>query len=61
VNLKRSVPFVAIFLFALFLALLSYQPPLVLFAAFVAYGVSGYVVSAWMMVRERRLRTAGSR
>jgi hypothetical protein len=33
----------------------------VLFAAFVAYGVSGYVVSAWMMVRERRLRTAGSR
>jgi CDP-diacylglycerol--serine O-phosphatidyltransferase len=61
VNLKRSVPFVAIFLFALLLALLSYQPPLVLFAAFVAYGVSGYVVSAWMMVRERRLRTAGSR
>jgi CDP-diacylglycerol--serine O-phosphatidyltransferase len=61
VNLKRSVPFVAIFLFVLLLALLSYQPPLVLFAAFVAYGVSGYVVSAWMMVRERRLRAAGSR
>jgi CDP-diacylglycerol--serine O-phosphatidyltransferase len=61
VNLKRSVPFVAIFLIVLLLALLSYQPPLVLFAAFVAYGVSGYVVSAWMMVRERRLRAAGSR
>jgi hypothetical protein len=32
----------------------------VLFAAFVAYGVSGYVVSAWMMLRARRIRAAGS-
>ena len=30
----------------------------VLFAAFIAYGVSGYVVSGWMMLRERRLRAA---
>ena len=43
INLKKSVPFVAIFLIVLFLALLSYQPPLVLFAAFVVYGLSGYV------------------
>jgi CDP-diacylglycerol--serine O-phosphatidyltransferase len=61
VNLKRSVPFVAIFLFVLILALLSYQPPLVLFAAFVAYGLSGFVVTAWFMLRERRLRAAASR
>jgi CDP-diacylglycerol--serine O-phosphatidyltransferase len=61
INLKKSVPFVAIFLIVLFLALLSYQPPLVLFAAFVAYAVSGYVVSASMMIRERRLRAAGTR
>jgi len=58
INLKKSVPFVAIFLIVLFLALLSYQPPLVLFAAFVAYGLSGFVVSAWMMLRERRVRAA---
>jgi CDP-diacylglycerol--serine O-phosphatidyltransferase len=61
INLRRSVPFVAIFLFVVFIALLSYQPPLVLFAAFVAYGVSGYAVSGWLMLRERRLRAAGSR
>ena len=56
INLKKSVPFVAIFLIVLFVALLSYQPPLVLFAAFVAYGVSGYVVSGWLMLRGRRAR-----
>jgi CDP-diacylglycerol--serine O-phosphatidyltransferase len=61
INLKKSVPFVAIFLIALFLALLSYQPPLVLFAAFVLYGLSGYGVSAWMMLRDRQARAAGMR
>ena len=60
INLKKSVPFVAMFLIVLFVALLSYQPPLVLFAAFVIYGISGYVVSGWMMLRERRIRAAGS-
>ena len=61
INLKKSVPFVAVFLIVLSLALLSYQPPLVLFAAFVVYGLSGYVVSTWMLLRARRLRTADSR
>jgi CDP-diacylglycerol--serine O-phosphatidyltransferase len=61
INLKKSVPFLAIFLIAVFLALLSYQPPIVLFAAFVAYAISGYVVSAWMLLRDRRVRNAGSR
>ena len=60
INLKKSVPFVAIFLIVLFVALLSWQPPLVLFAAFVVYAVSGYVVSAWMVARARRLRTSGA-
>ena len=58
INLKKSVPFVAIFLIVLFVALLSYQPPLVLFAAFVAYGISGYVVSGWLLLRARRTRAA---
>ena len=61
INLKKSVPFVAILLIVVFLALLSYQPPLVLFAAFVVYGLSGFAISAWMMLRERRVRAAGSR
>jgi CDP-diacylglycerol--serine O-phosphatidyltransferase len=54
INLKRSVPFVAVFLIVLAMALVSYQPALVLFAGFVAYGISGYVGSAWMAWKRRR-------
>jgi CDP-diacylglycerol---serine O-phosphatidyltransferase len=57
INLRRSYPFVAIFLIVLFFALLSYQPATVLFAAFVAYALSGYVVSAWLAVRRSRVGT----
>ena len=48
INLKKSVPFLAIFVFVLVIALLSYQPAIVLFAGFVGYALSGYVASAWM-------------
>ena len=51
INLKKSVPFLAIFVFVLVIALLSYQPPIVLFAGFVAYALSGYVASAWTKLR----------
>jgi CDP-diacylglycerol---serine O-phosphatidyltransferase len=54
INLKKSVPFVAIFLIVLAIALLSYQPAIVLFAGFVAYAISGYVVSGWLLLRRRR-------
>jgi CDP-diacylglycerol--serine O-phosphatidyltransferase len=54
INLKKSVPFVAIFLIVLALALLSYQPAIVLFAGFVAYAISGYVVSGWQRLRRPR-------
>jgi len=61
INLKKSVPFVAIFLIVLFLAVLAYKPPLVLFATFVGYALSGYCVSTWMMLRDRRVRATGAR
>jgi len=54
INLKKSVPFVAIFLIVMAIALLSYQPAIVLFAGFVAYALSGYVVSGWQLLRRRR-------
>ena len=57
-NLKKSVPFVMIFLIVMAVALVSWQPPLVLFAGFVVYAVSGYLVSAWLVLRKRRA-TAG--
>jgi CDP-diacylglycerol--serine O-phosphatidyltransferase len=53
INLKKSVPFVAVVLIAAVVALLSWQPPAVLFALFVGYAVSGYVLVAWRMLRRR--------
>lgn len=60
INLKKSVPFVAVFLIVVFLALLSYQPAHVLFGAFVAYALSGYVGSAWMMLKRRNAPSPGT-
>jgi len=54
INLRRSVPFVVIFLIVLFFVLVSYQPPIVLFAGFVAYSLSGYAWSAWLAMKRRR-------
>ena len=54
INLRRSYPFVAIFLIVAFFALLSYQPATVLFGMFVAYALSGYLVSGWLALRRRR-------
>ena len=54
VNLKKSVPFVMIFAIALTIALISYQPPIVLFAGFVAYSLSGYIGSAWTALQRRK-------
>src|SRR5438045_1238643 len=53
-NLKKSVPFVVIFLVVILVALLSWQPPIVLFGAFVVYAISGYAMSAWVALRKRR-------
>jgi CDP-diacylglycerol---serine O-phosphatidyltransferase len=54
INLRRSVPFLAVFLIVLFFGLVSYQPPLVLFGVFAAYSLAGYVWSAWLALRRRR-------
>jgi CDP-diacylglycerol--serine O-phosphatidyltransferase len=43
-NFRKSVPFIAVFLIALVFALISIDPPKVLFPIFCAYGLSGYVV-----------------
>ncbi len=43
INLRRSVPFIAVLGVMLVFALVSSDPPLVLFSLFVLYGLSGYV------------------
>jgi CDP-diacylglycerol--serine O-phosphatidyltransferase len=54
INLRRSVPFVVVFLIVLSFVLVSYQPPVVLFTGFVLYALSGYVWSAWLYLKRRR-------
>jgi CDP-diacylglycerol---serine O-phosphatidyltransferase len=54
INLRKSVPFVVILLSVAVIVLLSLYPPLVLFAGFVAYALSGYVMTAWQWLRRSR-------
>jgi CDP-diacylglycerol--serine O-phosphatidyltransferase len=53
-DLKRSVPFVFVLGLVLVFALVSTDPPLILFLLFLVYGFSGYVVWAWRWQRRRR-------
>ncbi len=46
-NMRKSVPFIVIFLFALFLIVISSHPPGVLFLLFLGYALSGYVL--WLV------------
>jgi CDP-diacylglycerol---serine O-phosphatidyltransferase len=53
VSFKRSVPFIVIVAIALAIAVINIHPPIVLFALFCLYGVSGYVVYAWKRMKGR--------
>ena len=47
VHMKKSVPFAVIVLIALSIAVINIDPPIVMFAVFVVYGFSGYVIYIW--------------
>jgi CDP-diacylglycerol--serine O-phosphatidyltransferase len=53
VSFKRSVPFITIVAIALGIGFITLHPPLVLFALFVVYGVSGYGVYVWKRMKGR--------
>ena len=57
-NVRRSVPFIFILGLVLAFVLVSVDPPLVLFALFVAYGLSGYVVWLWRKTRPKAVPVA---
>ena len=54
VNMKRSVPFAAIVLIVLGIAIINIHTPTVLFAVFAIYGFSGYAVYAWRKSKGQR-------
>jgi CDP-diacylglycerol---serine O-phosphatidyltransferase len=51
INFRKSVPFIAIFLIVLIIVLVSSDPPKVLFGMFVLYGLSGYVIFFWRLLK----------
>lgn len=54
INLRRSVPFFVVLAFVLAIVLVSSYPPGILFALFLCYSVSGYVMAAWQWARRRK-------
>jgi CDP-diacylglycerol---serine O-phosphatidyltransferase len=54
INLRRSVPFMVVPAIVLGYVLISSYPPGVLFAIFLGYGLSGYVLTAWAWLSSRR-------
>ncbi len=56
VHMKRSVPFVVAVIIVLIFAVVSIDPPTVLFLIFVAYSLSGYVIYGWR--KAKGLRTS---
>jgi CDP-diacylglycerol--serine O-phosphatidyltransferase len=56
VQMKKSVPFAVIVMLALVIAVINIDPPIVLFALFMVYGLSGYALYAWR--RAKGLQTS---
>jgi CDP-diacylglycerol---serine O-phosphatidyltransferase len=52
INMRRSVPFIVVFMFALFFIFVSVDPPSILFLLFFSYSLSGYVV--WLLEWRKR-------
>jgi CDP-diacylglycerol--serine O-phosphatidyltransferase len=53
INLRRSVPFIVVFLIAMGFVLIAYSPPEMLFGVVSLYALSGYVMSAWALLRKK--------
>lgn len=51
INFRKSVPFIAIFLIVLGIVAVASDPPTVLFALFVFYGLSGYCIYGWRLFK----------
>ncbi len=51
VNFRKSVPFIMVFVIALFFVLIAIHPPIVLFGMFVLFGLSGYAIYFWRLFK----------
>lgn len=56
INMRRSVPFIVVFLIAMGFVVIASRPPEVLFGVVTAYALSGYVLAVWNWFRRRNLK-----
>jgi CDP-diacylglycerol---serine O-phosphatidyltransferase len=54
-QMKKTVPFAVLIAIALAIALIALHPPVVLFAIFAGYGISGYAVWVYKKVKGQRV------
>jgi len=59
INMRKSVPFIVIFLFALSFILISVDPPSILFLLFLGYCLSGYVMGILEWRKNRQGKVIG--
>ncbi len=52
---KRSVPFTLLVLVVLIIALVNVEPATIVFAFFVGYGLSGYIIYAWRKAKGQQV------
>ena len=55
-NMRKSVPFMMIFMAALFFIFISSYPPGVLFGLFMCYALSGYVLWVWRRRQNKSIK-----
>ncbi len=58
INMRKSVPFFALLLGVLWLLFVVYNVPVALFLMFVGYGLSGYVMTAYLMLKRKKSRAS---
>ena len=54
INLRRSVPFIVVFLIAMGFVLIAYSPPEMLFSVVALYALSGYVMTGWSWLHRNK-------
>jgi CDP-diacylglycerol--serine O-phosphatidyltransferase len=55
-NMRKSVPFMVIFMAAIFFIVISSYPPGVLFGLFMCYSLSGYVLWVWRRSQNKSIK-----
>ena len=60
IDIRRSVPFIFVIGLVLIVVTVAFDPPKVLYAAFVVYTISGYMLFIWRKIRRRSVKNTSA-